>query len=127
MIVDSSVWIDFARNVDAPHVDALVRAIVDGVAMTTDVVRLEVLSGETRTEDLAMALDSCEDVMQLHRVDAEDAAQIYRTCRRAGETVRSLNDCLIAAIAMRNDAPVLHHERDYEVIAHHFPLRVVIE
>jgi predicted nucleic acid-binding protein len=125
VIADSSVWIDFARDVGAPHVDVLVRAIRQRTAMTTDVVRLEVLAGDTRTEELAIALDSCEDVMQLHRVDAEDAAEIYRTCRRAGETIRSLNDCVIAAIAIRNDLPVLHNDRDYAAIARHFPLRVV--
>lgn len=63
--------------------------------------------------------------MQMHLVDAEEAAHIYRVCRRAGETIRSMNDCLIAAIAIRNDVPVLHRDRDYDAIARHFPLRLV--
>jgi hypothetical protein len=127
MIVDSSVWIDFIRDLDTPQVDVLAGAIRRRAAMTTDVVRLEVLAGETRVEQLATALDSCADVMQLPRVDVEDGAEIYRTCRRAGETIRSLNDCLIAAIAIRSDVPVLHRGRDYDAIARHFPLRVVTE
>ncbi|HEY7007380.1 MAG TPA: PIN domain-containing protein [Jatrophihabitantaceae bacterium] len=127
MIVDSSVWIDFIRDLDTPQVDVLAGAIRRRAAMTTDVVRLEVLTGETRVEQLASALDSCADVMQLPRVDVEDGAEIYRTCRRAGETIRSLNDCLIAAIAIRSDVPVLHRGRDYDAIARHFPLRVVTE
>jgi predicted nucleic acid-binding protein len=93
--------------------------------MTTDVVRLEVLAGETTVDLLSAALDSCEDVMQVPRIDVTDAAEIYRACRRAGETIRSLNDCLIAAIAIRNDVPVLHNDRDFDVIRRYSDLRVV--
>jgi predicted nucleic acid-binding protein len=74
---------------------------------------------------LTAALDRCDDVMELHRVDAEDAAEIYRLCRRAGETIRSLNDCLIAAIAIRNRVPVLHNDDDYDAIARHIELEAV--
>jgi predicted nucleic acid-binding protein len=120
------VWIDFARDVRSPQVDALTRAVTEQTAMTTDVVRLELLAGVTRFDLLASALDACEDLVQLPRVDVDDAAAIYRTCRRAGETIRSLNDCLIAAIAIRNDVAVLHHDRDFEVIARHTPLKVML-
>jgi predicted nucleic acid-binding protein len=93
--------------------------------MTTDVVRLEVLAGETDIRRLTAALDGCEDVVQLHRNDAESAAAIYRPCRRAGETIRSLNDCLVAAIALRNHIPVLHNDEDFDVIARHTELEAV--
>lgn len=33
--------------------------------------------------------------------DAEDAAAIHRRCRRGGDTVRSLIDCQVAAMALR--------------------------
>jgi predicted nucleic acid-binding protein len=124
VIVDSSVWIDFARGLATPQTAALKRAVTARAAMTTDVVRLEVLSGDTHTDLLAAALDSCEDVMQMPRIDVADAAAIYRACRAAGETIRSINDCLIAAIAIRNDISVLHNDRDYAAIALHSELRV---
>jgi predicted nucleic acid-binding protein len=124
MIIDSSVWIDFARGRDTGAVAALEGALRGRTAMTTDVVRLEVLAGSVRADQLAAALDACEDVMQLPRVDVEDAAAIYRTCRRAGESVRALNDCLVAAIAIRSDVPVLHSDRDYDVIARYTDLQV---
>jgi predicted nucleic acid-binding protein len=124
VIIDSSVWIDFARDRDTEQVAALERALRNRSAMTTDVVRLEVLAGETRVDLLAAALDACEDVMQVPRVDVEDAAQIYRACRRGGESVRAINDCLVAAIAIRNGVPVLQADRDYDVIARHSDLQV---
>jgi predicted nucleic acid-binding protein len=49
--------------------------------------------------------------------DFEQAAAIYRRCRRSGETVRALTDCLVAAIAIRSGIDVLHADRDFDVIA----------
>ena len=47
----------------------------------------------------------------------EQAVALYRAARRAGLTVRSSTDCLIAACALRSDLTVLHHDRDYPAIA----------
>jgi predicted nucleic acid-binding protein len=47
----------------------------------------------------------------------EHAALIYRTARAAGYTIRSMNDCLTAACAIRNGVQVLHHDRDFGKIA----------
>ena len=56
--------------------------------------------------------------------DFEHAADIQRACRSQGETVRSLVDCLIAAVAIREDLPVLSADRDFEVIARHTGLQL---
>lgn len=57
-------------------------------------------------------------------VDYEEAADLYRACRGRGATVRKLIDCLIAAIAIREGATVLHNDRDFEVLAKHTRLRI---
>ena len=62
--------------------------------------------------------------MPTNPIDYEDAAALYRACRRSGETVRKLIDCLIAAIAIRTDLPVLHADADFDVLARHTPLRL---
>jgi predicted nucleic acid-binding protein len=56
--------------------------------------------------------------------DFEAAAELYRRCRRGGETVRTLMDCLVAAVALRTGAAVLHQDRDYDAIARHAPLQI---
>ncbi len=56
--------------------------------------------------------------------DFEEAASLYAECRARGQRVRKLDDCLIAAVAIRHDVPVLHHDRDFDVLARHTPLRV---
>jgi predicted nucleic acid-binding protein len=57
--------------------------------------------------------------------DFHHAAMLYRAGRAGGETVRRMTDCLVAAVAIRNDVPVLHNDRDYAVLARYTPLRVV--
>ena len=54
--------------------------------------------------------------------DYDHAAALYRTCRRSGETVRKLIDCLIAAVAIRSNATVLHADADFATLARHTPL-----
>jgi predicted nucleic acid-binding protein len=52
------------------------------------------------------------------------AAGIYRQGRRRGLTIRSTMDCLIAAIALDNDATIWHRDRDFDNIAQFTDLRV---
>lgn len=59
------------------------------------------------------------------RLDFRDAAAICRATARTGETVRRLIDCLIAAVAVRAGAVLLHKDGDFDVIARHVPLPVV--
>lgn len=51
--------------------------------------------------------------------DYEVAATLYRTCRRSGETVRALIDCLIGAVGIRCNAAILASDRDFEVLGRH--------
>ena len=51
---------------------------------------------------------------------------LYRVCRRRGETVRKLIDCLIAATAIRTGVSVLHADTDFDRLARHTSLRVDI-
>jgi hypothetical protein len=53
----------------------------------------------------------------------EVAGEIYRVARARAITIRSSNDCLIAAIAMHYDVLLLHGDRDFDYIAQLFPLR----
>jgi predicted nucleic acid-binding protein len=53
----------------------------------------------------------------------EEAAELYRSARRAGITVRSSVDCLIAVCAVRNSLEVLHRDRDFNELERVSPLR----
>jgi predicted nucleic acid-binding protein len=73
------------------------------------------------TEDIidrAVMLDSPVPIARF-----EFAGEIYRVARGGSFTIRSSNDCLIAAIAMHHDVTLLHGDRDFDYIARFFPLR----
>jgi predicted nucleic acid-binding protein len=53
------------------------------------------------------------DPVESHR----EAAFIYFRCRRAGVTVRSAVDCLIARVAIEHELILLHDDRDFENMA----------
>jgi predicted nucleic acid-binding protein len=50
-----------------------------------------------------------------------EAALIYFRCRRAGVTIRSSIDCLIARVAIEHDLFLLHDDRDFERMARVVP------
>jgi hypothetical protein len=45
-------------------------------------------------------------------------------CRRGGETIQRLADCVIGAVAIREDVPMLHSDADFEVLARHTELAI---
>jgi len=126
-LIDSSAWIEYLRGSDKSVAAAVRRAIDDGTAATTDIVVLEILAGSPvhRTAAWSALLARCSYLAQQPWDDADSAAAIYRACRRGGHTPRGLADCLIAAIAIRNDVAVLASDKDFDVIAQHAPLQVI--
>ena len=128
MLIDSSAWIEYLRRTGSAHNDAVRLALSSEQAHVTDVVRMEVLAGAFRganADKVTTLLDAATEVEQIPRDDIEAAAAIYRRCRVQGDTIRSLNDCLLAAIAIRASLSILHRDRDFEVIARHTDLRLV--
>ena len=53
----------------------------------------------------------------------DEGVALYRSARRAGVTVRSGVDCLIAACALRHSLTVVHVDRDFDLIARVSPLQ----
>jgi len=103
-----------------------VDVLLAGDIFTCDPVRMEVLAGardERHLTDLRRLLARAS-VVAVEPVDYEEAAALYRTCRRGGETVRRMIDCLIAAVAIRADVPILHADSDFDILARHTALRV---
>jgi predicted nucleic acid-binding protein len=126
ILADSSVWIEFLRRSGHPSHRTVAELAPRGRVAVTDPVIMEVLAGirgsqvdRHRARLLALPFMPVEGLS-----DFEAAAEIYRQCRAGGETVRSLIDCLIAAVAIREDVELLHNDADFDVIARHTPLRV---
>ncbi|MGI8685044.1 MAG: type II toxin-antitoxin system VapC family toxin [Acidimicrobiales bacterium] len=120
ILVDTSAWIEFLRDTRSPVCDEVDRLLATDVAVC-DAVRMEVLAGardEAHLRQLRGLLGRAT-VLPTEPPDYETAASLYRTCRRAGETVRKLIDCLIGAVAVRHGASILHTDADFSALARH--------
>ena len=122
MIADSSAWIEFLRATGSPQHLRLKRALARGQRVfMLDVVYQEVLQGAggvAQFIQLQTLLDNATTwTSPDSRETARQAAMLYARCRWRGITIRSPNDCLIAACAVEAGEPLLHADRDFERIA----------
>lgn len=128
ILADTSAWVEYLRATGSPVHLHLRKLIADeGDLVTTEVVMMELLAGETTPEGVARLrrLLGRFDLLAVEGLaDYEAAAELHRRCRAGGETVRNLTDCLIAAVAVRHGAALLHRDQDFDVIARHTRLRV---
>lgn len=129
IVVDTSVWIDFfAGRAHRPHVRELL-ALIDadaGIALT-DIVLTEILQGlvDDRAVRRVESHLRAFDILGLGGLDDfRNAASLYRRARRRGVTIRSTTDCLIAAVCLREDYAILHHDRDFDQLATVSELRI---
>lgn len=126
ILCDTSAWIDHLRDTGTPAA-LRVDALLDGdEVVVTDVVVLELLAGardDRHRHELERMLARFVRIAT-EQDDYEEAASVYRACRRQGSTPRSLLDCVIAAVAIRVGASVLHSDRDFDLIAAHVPLTI---
>lgn len=122
ILVDTSAWVEYFRATGsgaAVEVRRLLSEEADQIAMC-EPVAMEILSGAT--DDSAQAklehlVNGLPSLSVDNAVDFRAAAAIYRSARRAGQTIRSINDCLIAAVAIRHGVSIVHRDSDFDVIA----------
>ena len=128
ILIDTSAWIEFLRDTGS----SICQRVDDLLAVefaTCDVVRMEVLAGARNEQHLQQLrrLLARASTIPTQPVDYDAAASLYRTCRLQGHTVRKLMDCLIAAVAIRCDVPILHRDADFEILAKHTTLQVDVK
>lgn len=123
VLVDSSVWIEvFSRRA----FDLEAQVARDEVVTCLPIVQ-EVLQGFADPRAYRLARDAMLSFPIVESPLGADvyleAADLFRTARRQGLTVRSSVDCLIAACALRHDLEVLHQDRDFTHLARVCALR----
>ncbi len=117
---DSSAWIEYYRQTgSAVHLAVKALADADGGICIPAIVLSEILRGY-------------DDQLQAKRVERQllgypvlshelgdyvAAANLHRTARRAGITVRGTIDCLIAATCIRTGTRLLHADADFDRLA----------
>ena len=118
VLVDTSVWIEVFRKPARLRLETV--ADFDDVVTALPIVQ-EVLQGFTDERAFRVARESMLALPAVETPAVEavflEAVDLFRAARRAGLTVRSSTDCLIAACAIRHHLTVAHVDRDFEHLA----------
>jgi predicted nucleic acid-binding protein len=128
LLIDSSVWINRSRAIETDSTRFVdLRDGQEDIAVTGVIVQ-EVLQGagsDAGFEALRNLLSAMPLLEPREFSTYEIAAQLYRRARRRGLTIRSSNDCLIAAIALEYGALLVHNDSDFLSLAQVEPALLV--
>ncbi len=132
MLVDSSVWIAYLRGDKLVEVAMLIDALKKGQPIwLAPPILQEVLQGAENPDRFNRWNRVLGELPMVIAPDPRDAARsaayLYARCRWAGVTPRSANACLIATHAISASMPLLHRDRDFDLIGGVEPkLRLVV-
>lgn len=115
IVVDSSVWIDFFNKKATTQV-AHLQALILNYAWASPVIIFPVIM-----QEILQGVESDkyyniikENLQGLDYIDYEPyqlsvkSAELYRSLRRKGVTIRKVNDCLISALCIEFNLPIFH-------------------
>jgi predicted nucleic acid-binding protein len=126
VLIDTTVWIDFFAGRELAHVGALEQLIknredicICGIILTEVLQGIREKSAFRKTKELFKAMI----ILPMPYSVFLSAADIYRTLRRKGITIRNSVDCMIASVAIENDISLLHNDRDFIPIEKHLGLK----
>ena len=127
IIVDSNTWGDFFNGVESPHTTRLEEALrAEEDVAVLPVIVTEVLQGFRTDRGFRAARRILTGLPVVHvSLDCHvRAAQLFRSLRSKGVTVRGAVDCIIAQVCLDAGAELLSPDVDFERIARHSALRL---
>ena len=121
IIIETSVWIPLLNGMASPKVDQA-RSIIDGPedVGVPGIILDEILRGLRADPHFRAVRDMLLNnftYLESPQSVFIRSAEIYRSLRRTGRTVRSAADCLIAACAIEHSARLLEDDVDFRAIA----------
>jgi hypothetical protein len=128
ILLDSSVWIDFFKGLEARQTDRLDNLLGQEPVLIGDLLPTEVLQGFRHDADYRKAralLDTLELRPLGGRAIALAAADNYRRLRRLGVRPRKTIDMIIATYCVAHGLKLLHADKDFEVLEKELGLTVV--
>lgn len=128
ILVDTSVWIDFFRDVDSWQAARLETAIGNDDVAICGPILMEIRQGiasDKEVREVERLLSPLVYLPTLRKTYCR-AADIYREARAKGKTIRNTIDCVIAACAIENRARLLHRDKDFTTIARMSSLELIL-
>lgn len=131
ILVDSSVWIDYFRNVASEQTDVLDALLEAEPVVVGDLILTEVLQGFADDAQFKLARrlfdsDSIATIALAGHDIAIKAAQNHRTLRSRGVTVRKTIDTIIATRCIEDRLTLLHSDRDFDPFVEHLGLQSLV-
>lgn len=126
-LVDTSAWIFALRRNPSTAVSQRIAVLLAAdTAATCGTVQLELLGGARDDAEFTRLGQRLRGLHYLptEEVDWQQSARLAFDLRRRGITV-PYGDVLLAALAIRHNATLLHADRDFDAIARHS--RLVVE
>ncbi|HHW02351.1 MAG TPA: PIN domain nuclease [Thermoanaerobacterales bacterium] len=122
VLVDTSVLISYFKGVNNNSTEKFQYILSNNIPFgINNFIYQELLQGTASEKDfnkLKEYLDTQRFYELRHgKKSYEEAAKMYFRCRKAGITVRSTIDLLIAQTAIENDLLLLHDDMDFYNIA----------
>jgi predicted nucleic acid-binding protein len=130
ILVDTTVWIDFFTNNPSIHVDILEHSLKNSQNISIcGVILTEILQGihDHKQYEKTKAYLKNLIFLPMNYSTYIKSADIYRFLRKEGITIRKPIDCMIAAVSMENNIPLLHNDRDFDYIEEYLNLKIVKE
>jgi predicted nucleic acid-binding protein len=119
LLVDTTVWIEAFSDRGSSAKTVLEKAISDNQVVVGDLILVELLQGVKPGPKLRLvtaAMNSFPIVTLCGPDIATIAASNYRALRAVGITVRGTIDVIIATWCVQNRVPLLHNDRDFDVM-----------
>jgi len=128
IIADTSVWIDFFRGLDVPHVNRLENALISDRLYIGDLIIAELLQGvknDKGAKEIREIISKLTVVNMVNESIAYKSAENYRILRTKGKTVRKTIDMLIATFCIEKGMTLIHNDRDFDPIEEILGLKVL--
>ncbi|REA55688.1 PIN domain nuclease [Dyadobacter luteus] len=126
-IFDTTIWIDYFHGIINPKTDLLANSLRNDSVCMVGVIVQEVLQGIKNDAMYHRIKGHIEHLPLLPAPDFntyDSAAQLYRSLRKKGLTIRKPNDCLIAYYAIHFDLELCHNDSDFNIIASGSQLKI---
>ncbi len=125
-LVDSSTWIFALRRRSHEAIRQRIDKLLElDVVATCGPVALELLGGTANETEFVRLKKRLKGLhwLPVEDIDWEEAARLVFSLRRVGVTV-PFTDVLLAAVALRYNAILLHADHDFDLIAMNSTLKI---
>jgi predicted nucleic acid-binding protein len=128
ILIDASAFIEFLNRTGSREdilIEQFIRNNEDFVLADLSLTEiLQGIRGDSEYRDVKASLLTFPLVSLSGAQSYIAAAELYRTCRKKGLTIRSTIDLLVAQIALENHLVLLHKDRDFDALAEVCDLRL---